>query len=143
MLMVISPAKTLDYETPPVTQRFTQPQYLDHSQELIQQLRELSPAQISELMHVSDKIGGLNEYGIAAYKTVDDFGYAIEIIGGLQIIDTSPKVATGLIAPVAQRLLKHRTGVVLALVPAGVALYAAAAQHKVIRGQNAKEGDKD
>ena len=60
MLTVISPAKTLDFETPPVTQRFTQPQYLDHSQELIEQLRELSPAQISELMHVSDKIGGLN-----------------------------------------------------------------------------------
>ncbi|KIH85088.1 peroxide stress protein YaaA [Pseudomonas batumici] len=60
MLMVISPAKTLDFETPPVTQRFTQPQYLDHSQELIEQLRTLSPAQISELMHVSDKIGGLN-----------------------------------------------------------------------------------
>jgi cytoplasmic iron level regulating protein YaaA (DUF328/UPF0246 family) len=60
MLMVISPAKTLDYETPPATQRFTQPQYLDHSQELILQLRELTPAQISELMHVSDKIGGLN-----------------------------------------------------------------------------------
>ncbi|MCG6575358.1 peroxide stress protein YaaA [Pseudomonas sp. AF32] len=60
MLMVISPAKTLDYETPPATSRFTQPQYLDHSQELIEQLRELSPAQISELMHVSDKIGGLN-----------------------------------------------------------------------------------
>ena len=58
MLMVISPAKTLDYETPPATQRFTQPQYLDHSQELVEQLRELSPAQISELMHVSDKIGG-------------------------------------------------------------------------------------
>ena len=31
MLMVISPAKTLDYETPPATARFTQPQYLDHS----------------------------------------------------------------------------------------------------------------
>ena len=60
MLMVISPAKTLDYETPPATARFTQPRYLDHSQELIEQLRELSPAQISELMHVSDKIGGLN-----------------------------------------------------------------------------------
>src|SRR5450830_1488353 len=60
MLMVISPAKTLDFETPAVTQRFTQPQYLDHSQELIEQLRTLSPAQISELMHVSDKIGGLN-----------------------------------------------------------------------------------
>jgi len=60
MLTVISPAKTLDYETPPVTDRFTQPQYLDHSQELIQILRDLAPAQISELMHLSDKLAGLN-----------------------------------------------------------------------------------
>ncbi|MDD1968024.1 peroxide stress protein YaaA [Pseudomonas putida] len=60
MLMVISPAKTLDFETPPTTERFTQPQYLDHSQELITQLRELTPAQISELMHLSDKLAGLN-----------------------------------------------------------------------------------
>ncbi len=60
MLMVISPAKTLDFETPPTTRRFTQPQYLDHSQELISQLRELTPAQIAELMHLSDKLAGLN-----------------------------------------------------------------------------------
>ncbi|MCU1715755.1 peroxide stress protein YaaA [Pseudomonas sp. 5P_3.1_Bac2] len=60
MLMVISPAKTLDYESAPVTQRFTQPQHLDHAQELIEQLRELSPAQIAELMHLSDKLAGLN-----------------------------------------------------------------------------------
>jgi cytoplasmic iron level regulating protein YaaA (DUF328/UPF0246 family) len=60
MLMVISPAKTLDFETPPTTARYTQPQYLDHSQELITQLRELTPAQISELMHLSDKLSGLN-----------------------------------------------------------------------------------
>ncbi|AJA14439.1 hypothetical protein RPPX_14170 [Pseudomonas putida S12] len=60
MLTVISPAKTLDYDTPPVTERFTLPQYLDESQALIQQLRELSPAHISELMHLSDKLAGLN-----------------------------------------------------------------------------------
>ena len=60
MLLVISPAKTLDYETPPATSRFTQPEFLDHAQELIQQLRELSPAQIAELMHLSDKLAGLN-----------------------------------------------------------------------------------
>jgi cytoplasmic iron level regulating protein YaaA (DUF328/UPF0246 family) len=69
MLMVISPAKTLDFETPPATERFTLPQYLDHSQELVEQLRELSPAQISELMHVSDKIGGLNaKQALLAFK---------------------------------------------------------------------------
>ena len=45
MLMVISPAKTLDYETPSITERFTQPQYLEHSQLLIDLLRDYSPAQ--------------------------------------------------------------------------------------------------
>jgi uncharacterized protein len=60
MLMVISPAKTLDYETPPATPRYTQPEHLDHAQDLIAQLRDLSPAQIAELMHLSDKLAGLN-----------------------------------------------------------------------------------
>ncbi len=60
MLMVISPAKTLDYETPPVTPRFTLPAHLDHASELIEQLRELSPADISTLMDLSDKLAGLN-----------------------------------------------------------------------------------
>ncbi|WP_296219366.1 peroxide stress protein YaaA [Pseudomonas sp. UBA2684] len=60
MLMVISPAKTLDYETAPVTARYTQPEHLDHAQDLIAQLRDFSPAQIAELMHLSDKLAGLN-----------------------------------------------------------------------------------
>ncbi|GGM04358.1 UPF0246 protein [Pseudomonas asuensis] len=60
MLMVISPAKTLDYETPPATQRYTQPEYLDDAQALIKQLATLSPADIAKLMSVSDKIAGLN-----------------------------------------------------------------------------------
>ncbi|MCY1292659.1 hypothetical protein D9M68_591740 [compost metagenome] len=67
MLMVISPAKTLDYETPPATSRFTQPEYLDHAQELIGQLRELTPLQIGELMHLSDKLAGLNAARYASW----------------------------------------------------------------------------
>lgn len=60
MLMVISPAKTLDYDTPPTTKRFTQPDHLDHAQLLIDQLRDLTPQQVSELMHLSDKLAALN-----------------------------------------------------------------------------------
>jgi cytoplasmic iron level regulating protein YaaA (DUF328/UPF0246 family) len=60
MLMVISPAKTLDYDTPPTTKRFTQPEHLDHAQQLIGQLRDLSPQQVGELMHLSDKLAALN-----------------------------------------------------------------------------------
>lgn len=60
MLMVISPAKTLDYDTPTNTERFTQPEHLDEAQQLIDQLRGFSPQQISELMHLSDKLAALN-----------------------------------------------------------------------------------
>ena len=60
MIIVISPAKALDYETPPTTAVFTQPDFLDHSAELIDVLRERSPAQIAELMHLSDPLATLN-----------------------------------------------------------------------------------
>ncbi len=68
MLMVISPAKTLDYDTPPTTRRFTQPEHLDHAQALISQLRDMSPQQIGELMHLSDKLAALN---VARYGSWD------------------------------------------------------------------------
>ncbi|MEJ5178448.1 peroxide stress protein YaaA [Erwinia sp. MYb416] len=60
MLMVISPAKTLDFESPLATTRYTQPMLLDESQKLIAVARQLSPADISSLMHISDKLAVLN-----------------------------------------------------------------------------------
>jgi cytoplasmic iron level regulating protein YaaA (DUF328/UPF0246 family) len=60
MLIVVSPAKTLDYESPPKTRVFTQPDYLDSSQELIARLRNLSSPELSKLMKVSQKIADLN-----------------------------------------------------------------------------------
>lgn len=60
MLMVISPAKILDYESPPTTERFTLPPFLDQAEELIHQLRQLSPPQVAQLMGLSDQLGNLN-----------------------------------------------------------------------------------
>ncbi|MCE9678000.1 peroxide stress protein YaaA [Shewanella sp. AS1] len=60
MLILVSPAKTLDYDNPAKTAEYTQPDLLSHSQELIQVCRELTPADIASLMKVSDKIAGLN-----------------------------------------------------------------------------------
>lgn len=60
MLIVISPAKTLDYDTPPKTKVFTTPDYLDRSQQLINRLRNFSSLDISDLMKVSAKIADLN-----------------------------------------------------------------------------------
>lgn len=60
MLMVISPAKTLDFDSPLATRRFTQPALLDDSQKLIEIARQLTPAQIGSLMSISDKLAELN-----------------------------------------------------------------------------------
>ncbi|MDN6319059.1 MAG: peroxide stress protein YaaA [Marinobacter sp.] len=60
MLMVISPAKTLDYESPLATETFTKPDFLDDACELIDQLKELEPHQVSNLMNISEKLGQLN-----------------------------------------------------------------------------------
>ena len=60
MLMVISPAKTLDYTSPLATEAFTQPRFLEQSSQLIKVLRELSPSKLAELMKLSDKLAGLN-----------------------------------------------------------------------------------
>lgn len=60
MLLVISPAKNLDYETPLPTTEFTQPELLEHSEELIHRCIQLTPADLSSLMGISDKLAGLN-----------------------------------------------------------------------------------
>lgn len=60
MLILISPAKTLDYQSPLATTRFTLPELLDHSQQLIHEARKLSAPQIKKLMNISDKLADLN-----------------------------------------------------------------------------------
>ena len=60
MLIVVSPAKTLDYESPLATEKFTQPDLVSYSKELIEVCRKLTPADVSSLMKVSDKIADLN-----------------------------------------------------------------------------------
>lgn len=61
MLFLISPAKSLDYESPvPAELPHTLPVFKKQPLELIEVLREKSPQQISELMSISDKLAVLN-----------------------------------------------------------------------------------
>lgn len=60
MLMVVSPAKNLDYETPAKTKQFTESDFLDHAEVLMKDLRKLAPHELSKLMSISDKLGTLN-----------------------------------------------------------------------------------
>lgn len=60
MLMVLSPAKSLDYESPLTTEVHTLPDFIPRSAELIATLRELSPSKIGTLMQISDPLAHLN-----------------------------------------------------------------------------------
>lgn len=60
MQILISPAKTLDFETPSQCDRFSKPVFLRDTEILVNQLRSLSSQEISSLMQISDKLGKLN-----------------------------------------------------------------------------------
>jgi len=60
MLIFLSPAKSLDYKTPPHVATHSLPSYLQQSATLIEQLRKLSPADIANLMDLSDPLALLN-----------------------------------------------------------------------------------
>lgn len=60
MLAIISPAKTLDFDTPPFTDSATTPDFLDHSKQLIASLRRLSAEEVGALMSISSKLADLN-----------------------------------------------------------------------------------
>ncbi len=69
MLLLISPAKTLDFTTPSPVIKFSQPDFLKQSRQLIKELRGLSPADVSALMNISPKLGVLNFQRFADWRT--------------------------------------------------------------------------
>ncbi|WP_417666846.1 peroxide stress protein YaaA [Pseudidiomarina sp.] len=69
MLVVISPAKNLDYDSPLPTDKYSQPRMLERAQELVDRCQALSPQQLSELMKISDKLAGLNAARFTEWHT--------------------------------------------------------------------------
>jgi cytoplasmic iron level regulating protein YaaA (DUF328/UPF0246 family) len=66
MLIVLSPAKSLDLDTPSTTTLHTTPEFIGRASELIDVLRGYSPGQVAELMSLSDPLSMLN---VARYAT--------------------------------------------------------------------------
>ena len=60
MKIVVSPAKSLDFESKLPTKRVTQPLFLDQAAQLNKKLEGKSKKAISDLMHISDKLADLN-----------------------------------------------------------------------------------
>jgi cytoplasmic iron level regulating protein YaaA (DUF328/UPF0246 family) len=69
MLTVISPAKTLDFESPALTDEYSQPSHLTQSRKLMRQLRQFSGSDLSKLMNVSNAIADLNVDRNRRWKT--------------------------------------------------------------------------
>jgi uncharacterized protein len=69
MIFLLSPAKSLDYDTPLNGQPQTAPLFVKQSKELIALLREYSPRQIAALMDLSDKLSTLNVARYAAWSS--------------------------------------------------------------------------
>ena len=68
MLILLSPAKALDFDPAPSTVPHTQPLFIQQSAELIDLLQEKTPAQIASLMSLSDALAGLNVARYAAWS---------------------------------------------------------------------------
>lgn len=68
MLMVISPAKTLDFDTPPPISTVSQCDFLDRSAELIRILAPMSKAKVASLMGLSDSLAALNVARYGSWK---------------------------------------------------------------------------
>ena len=66
MYILLSPAKTLDFTTPPHIAEYSQCDWLDESAALIEYLRRLTPAEVASLMGLSDALAALN---VARYAT--------------------------------------------------------------------------
>ena len=80
MLMVLSPAKTLDYESPLTTENHTLPDFIPRSAELISVLREMSPSQIGSLMQISDPLAQLNAGRYASWSKKFSFSNARQAV---------------------------------------------------------------
>jgi hypothetical protein len=60
MLIVISPAKKLDYQSNSPQQAYTEPAYLEQSANLIKVMKNKTPAEIQSLMGISENLANLN-----------------------------------------------------------------------------------
>ena len=69
MLILLSPAKSLDLDTPlPAELPHTLPQFRQEAAQLIEVLRPLAPQQVASLMHLSDALAALNVARYAAWS---------------------------------------------------------------------------
>ena len=97
MIVLLSPAKSLDYESPLLSKRATKPRFVEDSAELISKLRGLSVGEVGKLMSISKKLAQLNHDRFASWEkefTKDNARAAIlaftgDVYQGMELKDWS------------------------------------------------------
>lgn len=69
MLILLSPSKTLDLETPIEVEDFSKPKLLKYSEELVKKMKKYSVKDIEKLMKVSSKIAEVNYERFREFST--------------------------------------------------------------------------
>ena len=97
MKIIISPAKSLDFETKATTELFSQARFLDQSEKLNKKLKTLSRKKLAELMKISQPLADMNyhrnqewqkEFGLATGKQ-SVFAFTGEVYRGLDVTTLS------------------------------------------------------
>ncbi|CAM1347314.1 peroxide stress protein YaaA [Tenacibaculum insulae] len=93
MKIIISPAKSLDFENKANTDLYTQPRFLEQSAKLNKKLKTLSRKKLSDLMKISDDLASLNYERNQNWKTPFDlenakqavFSFTGEVFRGIDV----------------------------------------------------------
>ncbi len=102
MLAVISPAKSLDFETRPPARKSSAPAFLDEAATLVEKLAKLSPEDVSGLMGISPQLGELNHGRYQTWRRDARKGkqaalaFTGDVYMGLQAWDFSARELTSL-----------------------------------------------
>ena len=94
MITIISPAKTLDFETPAPTEIASTPHFQKDADYLASKLSKLKPSELSKLMNISAKLAELNAMRYAIWKNAPHkqalFAYNGDVYDGLDASTLSP-----------------------------------------------------
>lgn len=80
MVIVISPAKTLEFEGAPISNTLTEPDFREESFKLIRKLRRMSRKKIGELMDISPKLALLNHERYLSWDSPESLAQALPAI---------------------------------------------------------------
>ncbi len=80
MIILLSPAKSLDFDSEIPHTSFSVPQFLDQSEKLISKLKQLKPVNIKKLMNISNDLAGLNFQRYQDWHKADQPGQARQAV---------------------------------------------------------------